>query len=101
MKWLLLFCLIPILLLGACAQNQAANPAPDIPRYTADQVIAVAKAYSPGIPLRQCLESSWKVAYMGQGTWIVGKYCVDRFGRSGGLLASWYFYEDTGILESR
>ena len=28
----------------SCAQTQAPAPPPDIPRYTADQVIAVAKA---------------------------------------------------------
>ena len=75
----------------------------DIPRYTADQVIEVAKSYSPEcptlgrVPAFQAWEStdpsspSWAVEYLGSGKWLVTKDCPTK-------TTYWHFYEDTGKL---
>jgi hypothetical protein len=70
----------------------------DIPRYTADQVITVAQAYSPAISAKypQCKEASWSAEYLGQGVWIVKKFCINIMGQNLGLLEGWYFHEDNG-----
>ena len=72
----------------------------DIPRYTADQVIAVAKAYAgeecgggsfppwSGEPD----EASWTTVYLGDGKWKVTKECSSE--------TTWTFYEATGELKS-
>lgn len=72
----------------------------DIPRYTADQVIAVAKAYAG----EECEERDslfrtwgdepnvkWTTVYMGDGKWRVTKECWS--------LETWTFYETTGELQ--
>jgi len=99
----LLFLLVPLLLCGACK---------DTPRYTADQVIIVAKSYSPG-PCGSCpggltplsrwvggkivspeksepTEPSWYVEYLGKGVWCVEEGCCGH--------TYFLFYEDTGKL---
>jgi hypothetical protein len=101
----LLFLLVPLLLCGACK---------DTPRYTADQVIMVAKSYSPGYcgpcsyaPQRplpylegekwvyteepEPTEPGWYVEYIGKGVWCVEKSCC-------GVHTDFLFYEDTGKL---
>lgn len=79
-------------------------PQVDIPRYTADQVIAVAKAYAGeckgggGSSFLQALEgttqfydASWTTVYLGDGKWRVTKECWD--------ITTWTFYEATGELK--
>jgi len=84
----------------ACSKSEPApNPQPDIPQYTTDQVIAVAKDFSPEIPAGYeyaCKSLSWTATYIGQGTWVVTKICIDSLGVRRGFLRTWYFYEDTG-----
>lgn len=88
----LLFCVV----LAGC---QSA-PAPDIPRYTADQVIAVAKAYagdecgSTKWQQSRYPKASWTTEYLGNGKWRVTKDCRPYAAKS-----SWTFYEATGELK--
>jgi len=82
---------------------QSNEPTPtqdfDIPRYTADQVIAVARAYAGdecGITRWQherFPEASWATVYGGNGQWKVTKNCGSFPGSK-----SWIFYEATGQL---
>ena len=80
-------------------QTEEKAPQVDIPRYTADQVIAVAKAYAG----EECgggsyswsvepYEASWTTVYLGDGKWRVTKEC--------GSVTTWTFYEATGELKS-
>ena len=96
--------LVPFLVIGliftvGCGEPEPTEK-PDIPRYTADQVIAVAQANSPVFPSQypQCDKASWTAEYLGQGVWVVKKYCIDRQGFNRGLFESWYFHEDNGQL---
>jgi len=95
--------LIPFLIIGpvftvGCTQ-------PDITRYTADQVIAVAQAYSPTLPegLRKQPAINDKPAfsaeYMGEGVWMVKKYAVSNYTGGQSCLEKWHFYESNGKLE--
>ena len=87
-------------------QTEDVAPQQDIPRYTADQVIAVAKAYAgecghggdywsrydpdgPG-PVGEPIPASWTTVYLGDGEWRVAKKC--------GSVEEWTFYEATGEL---
>jgi hypothetical protein len=76
----------------------------DEPRYTADQVIAVAKAYAgeecggdsgDSIPFppwgEEPDEASWTTVYLGDGKWEVTKECLSK--------TTWTFYEATGELK--
>ena len=92
--------LIPalLLLLGGCAQAQSKEIAPDIPRYTADQVISVAEALYPEIPWPY-EKIAWEAIYMGEGIWRIHKYGIGHFGSRMGL-DIWDFHEDTGALTS-
>ena len=73
---------------------------PDIPGYTADQVIAVAKAYAgeecggssrfASPPGAKPPEPSWTTVYLGDGKWRVTKKCWS--------VEEWTFYEATGEL---
>ena len=74
----------------------------DIPRYTADQVIAVAMAYAgeecggdSGDPFRwweeEPDEASWTTVYLGDGKWKVTKKCAS--------VTTWTFYEARGELK--
>ena len=72
----------------------------DIPRYTADQVIAVAKAYAGeecggAFPSwgQEPSEASWTTVYLGNGEWQVTKECAS--------VTTWTFYEATGELKPR
>ena len=79
-------------------QTEENTPQVDIPRYTADQVIAVAKAYAGECdPNRWLAESeaydaSWTVVYLGDGKWRVTKECAS--------VTTWTFYEATGELKA-
>jgi len=82
-----------------CDQTVTPAPQPDIPRYTADQVIYIASSNSP-----TCIGKSvpaWAVEYIGNGRWLATKKCV--FGPAQVVLSTekWYFYEDTGKLVKR
>ena len=78
-------------------QTEENIPQVDIPRYTADQVIAVAKAYAG----EECAvsewwwgesnEARWTTVYLGNGKWEVSKECVS--------VTTWTFYEATGELK--
>jgi len=79
----------------------------DIPRYTADQVIEVARSYSPDCEysrfhkLRlwetEFPEPSFAVEYIGDGVWRITKTCSANSIYDG----RWHFYEDTGKLVKR
>lgn len=77
-------------------------PAPDIARYTADQVIAVARAYAGdecGLTKWQqerYPKARWTTEYLGNGKWKVTKDCSPYAAKS-----SWTFYESTGKLVKR
>jgi len=80
-------------------QTEERAPQVDIPRYTADQVIAVAKAYAGecggGDPTRwwegvEPYDASWTTVYLGDGKWRVTKRCAS--------VTTWTFYEATGEL---
>ena len=74
----------------------------DEPRYTADQVIAVAKAYAGeecgggSFPMWseyvEPYDASWTTVYLGDGKWRVTKECAS--------VTTWTFYEATGELKS-
>ena len=90
-----------VLVLGiiSCAQTQA--PPPDIPRYTADQVIAVAKAgaINPLTPFyREKTDELWSAEYIKYGVWRLKREFVLK--RVGSLYSVdwWQFNEDTGKL---
>jgi hypothetical protein len=88
-------------------QTEEKAPPVDIPRYTADQVIAVAKAY----PGEECggsiwsgsepYDASWTTVYLGDGKWKVTKYCRGqyRWETTPTLVSEWTFYEATGELK--
>jgi hypothetical protein len=59
----------------------------DIPRYTADQVISVARASCPDTSYRI---SYWAVSYIGKGKWLINQF--------GSYSQQYYFYEQTGSL---
>jgi len=72
-------------------------PQADTPRYTADQVIAVAKGYAGeecGGPYPWWTgegdEPRWTTVYIGDGKWRVTKECAS--------VTTWTFYETTGEL---
>ena len=73
-------------------------PQVDTPRYTADQVIAVAKAYagecyrgSRWLGTGEFYDASWTTVYLGDGKWRVTQECA--------LVTTWTFYEATGELK--
>ena len=76
-------------------------PQTDTPRYTADQVIAVAKAFageecgynwwSPPPP-GSSEKARWTTVYLGDGKWKVTKDCSS--------VTTWTFYEATGELKA-
>jgi len=78
-------------------QTEERTPQVDMPRYTADQVIAVAKAYAgecsvyPWRPESESYEASWTTVYLGDGKWRVTKECAS--------VTTWTFYEATGELK--
>ena len=81
-------------------QTEEETPQLDIPRYTADQVIAVAKAYAgeecsgPTVWwLEEPNEARWTTVYLGDGKWRVTKECAS--------VTTWTFYEATGELKPR
>ena len=84
-------------------QTEEKAPQLDIPRYTADQVIAVAKAYageecdsSPYPSWVQTYEKArWTTVYLGNGKWEVTRNCSPTEG------VDWTFYEATGELKPR
>ena len=105
-----------------CASTPAQAPPPDLPRYTADQVITIAKAYAgdetyttthtskpiewsnnriperlrpkpqPPRTVTRTSKPLWKVLYLGKGIWWVEK--EGRLGHE-----CWYFHEDTSAFE--
>ncbi len=76
-------------------------PQPDIPRYTADQVIEVAKAYAGeecgAGRIAEYYDPKWTTTYLGDGRWEVTKDC-SHVG-SGLGKSTWIFYEATGELK--
>jgi len=84
-------------------QTEENTPQVDLPRYTADQVIAVAKAYageecdSDSSPTRWWVtyeKARWTTVYLGNGKWKVTRNCSPTEG------VDWTFYEATGELKS-
>jgi hypothetical protein len=73
----------------------------DVSRYTADQVISVAKDYAGSTCSENRVitsdpppptQATWKVKYRSNGRWVVERTC-----RSSVRL--WFFYEDDGRFE--
>ena len=86
-------------------QTEERGPQVDIPRYTADQVIAVAEAYAGeecgGAP---SLDEKWTTIYLGNGKWNVTRECSyqGQYVWSRGthtVVSDWTFYEATGELK--
>ena len=80
----------------------------DEPRYTADQVIAVAKAYAGeecggGSMWSEYVEpydASWTTVYLGDGKWKVTKECEGQYPwDTTTVVGDWTFYEATGELK--
>jgi hypothetical protein len=84
------------ILFSACGRPQL-NP--DVSRYTADQVIYIARAKSPSC-IREGLTASWGATYLGNRQWLVTKSCLTRMGQPW-TVTQWDFYEDTGRLSQR
>lgn len=92
-------------------QTEEKAPEIDIPRYTADQVITVAKAYAGeecgGGPTRwwseypEPYDASWATVYLGDGKWKVTKECAGQYRwDTTTVVGDWTFYEATGELKS-
>jgi len=100
--------LIPLLVIGLIFAVSCEEPAPteqpDIPKYRADQVIAVASAYSPTFSKQeqfgyQCEEKpAWSAEYLSQGVWMVKKYAIRHLGGEKVYIEGWYFHENNGQL---
>ena len=87
-------------------QTEEEVPQVDIPRYTADQVIAVAKAYAgeARFAFLTVLDEKWATVYLGNGEWKVTRECSyqGQYPWSRTTVASdWTFYEATGELKPR
>jgi len=79
-------------------------PQVDTPRYTADQVIAVAKAYAGecnGSGEVEAYDASWTTVYLGDGKWIVTRECEPEIPWESAVISEWTFYEATGELKPR
>jgi len=79
---------------------------PDIPRYTADQVIDVARSYYPATEAeKRYVDIAWELKYIGKGVWQVDRIYVWKEGVPGhyagsrNLNDSWFFHETTGEFE--
>jgi len=118
-KRLILFLVVSfcLLFIASCSgklfsepTDKLTEPTKDISRYTADQVILVAKNYSPeprcwsyrealsqpgGVILCEA-EWTWAVEYSGNGIWHVDKKCPCN-----DMILQWYFHEDTGKFTRR
>ena len=113
MKKLILIAVVGLLLTAgsiACSQTQAAqvSPAsthgPDAPKYTADQVIAVAVS-RPGPGLPSCISWNFAAEYLPaqpdlklKGVWRVEQSGVDPTQNDAPINAVRYFHEDTGTF---
>jgi hypothetical protein len=96
MKWATILILMALVLAG-CASTYTSHQ--DNSRYTADQVIYVAKAKSPScIPAG--LTTSWASQYLGNHQWLITKSCLMPSGKVISI-TQWDFYEDTGNLIQR
>lgn len=96
-----------VLVLGiiGCAQTQTPQPKPDIPRYTADQVIAVAQAQYTSVSYTKGRTSARvSVSYQGGGIWkveispLIGYVLEGPEGRFTGVRTR-YFNEATNSLQ--
>ena len=91
-------------------ETEERAPQQDIPRYTADQVIAVAKAYLG----ERCADAplgheKWTTVYLGNGQWRVTRLCSRQEGAGplpwsgysgeSTFESDWTFNEATGELE--
>jgi hypothetical protein len=87
------------LLLSACPLSLACEHPQDVSRYTADQVIYVARAKSPSC-IREGLTASWSAIYLDNHHWLVTKSCLTPRGELWSV-TQWDFYEDNGGLNQR
>ena len=106
MRYILISLVILFLLpLCACAGTESSQVERDVPHYTADQVIYVARAAAPEcVPAK--LATSWDVEYFSHGKWSVTQTCYVAYGygvdqRKVYSTRQYYFYEDTGKLVQR
>jgi hypothetical protein len=95
MRWIALT--LTVIIIASCLL--ACTPQQNVSRYTADQVIYVAKAKSPSC-VREGAVASWDAQYMGDKKWLITKTCGGRLGYVFSK-TYWYFYEDTGTLIQR
>jgi len=98
---LIVVALLSLLVGGGLVFALMTGTSSDAPRLRPDQVVTVAKSYSPecyahgwwftpgGSPIP--VEASFAVEYVGDGVWLITKTCsVSRYN------GRWHFYEDTG-----
>ncbi len=91
------------LLLTPLAGGCASEPPPDVPRYTADQVLEVARAYSTNDGLNPAILDlakrkgypQWSTEYIGQGRWQITKDWGNWASK-----VTMYFDEESGSIQS-
>jgi len=87
MKVIIIICTLSLVLLGACASQPPPTLSTDTPTYTADQVIAVARASLFRNPV------TIEVEYISNGEWRIilnRNFSTIKFGR---------FYEKDGTVK--
>ncbi|MDO9574023.1 MAG: hypothetical protein Q7I94_03425 [Candidatus Contubernalis sp.] len=108
MKYIIIFCLVLVMVIFPACQSEP-EPQPDLPGYTADQVIYVAQAQYP-IAYRYSSDgllqtpTSVTVTYLERGIWKVEISCPPGYSinnsRSGVSSDTLYFYEADGSLHT-
>jgi hypothetical protein len=99
MKIIFLIIICGFLFIAGCSSPQVI-PKPDIPRYTADQVLEVAQAAFPPdrIELHRCI-ISWNTHYTGKGIWEIWRIAI-RITRESAEVQYLYFNETTGQISA-
>ena len=104
LHWLMI--LVPFVVIGLVFTMVCAKPEPkaDVPRYTADRVIAIAKS-NPEMNQPSYISWEWSAQYLHErpeygmdGVWWVEKIGNDptrNYERVGQL---WYFHEEVGVF---
>ena len=101
MRYILISLVILFLLpLCACAGTESSQVERDVPRYTADQVIYIARAADPGCKVAAKMTATWDVEYQNNGKWLVTKTCHwNTVNKTKYSTTQYYFHESTGKLK--